>query len=327
MSFAKSLTDFSVVIVNWNSRDDLDHCLACLRAQYHPPRQVIVVDNNSSDGSLDKALDRNTELPLVVDRQESNLGFAAANNLAVRQYVNSTWTVLLNPDAFAEPDWLQELAMAIAEHPEAGFFGSCLLDAKRPDHYDGTGDEYHISGLAWRRDHGRALATVQRPAGELFSVCAAAAAYRTDVWRQLNGFDETFFCYFEDVDLAFRLQLAGYRGRYVPASKVHHVGSAASGQVSGFSLYYGHRNMVWTYFKDMPAVLLLLTLLPHLLINLISVLWYCSRGHCQTICRAKWDAMKGLPSVLSQRRLVQHRTVRSWSLLRLMSCTVLRNRQ
>ncbi len=327
MSFAKSLTDFSIVIVNWNSHDDLSRCLECLCEQRHPPQQVIVVDNDSTDDSLDKALTKAKGLPLTVDRQKTNLGFAAANNLAVRQYVNSTWTVLLNPDCFAESDWLYELALAIQDDPETGFFGSCLLDARRPDHYDGTGDEYHVSGLAWRRDHGRELASVQRPAGEVFAVCAAAAAYHTAAWRQLGGFDETFFCYFEDVDLAFRLQLAGFRGRYVPSSKVRHIGSASTERVSGFSLYHGHRNMVWTYFKDMPSALLLLTLLPHLLINLISVLWYCSRGHGQTICRAKWDALKGLPAVLSQRHLIQRQTTRSWPLLRLMSWTLWRNRQ
>ncbi|HED12944.1 MAG TPA: glycosyltransferase family 2 protein [Gammaproteobacteria bacterium] len=327
MSFEKSSTDFSIVIVNWNSGDDLGRCLDCLREQRCPPHQVIVVDNNSSDGSLDKALDRNTDLPLVIDRQNRNLGFAAANNLAVTKHVNSAWVALLNPDAFAETDWLQELAIAIENYPEVGFFGSCLLDAQRQDHYDGTGDEYHVSGLAWRRDHGRALVNGQRTAGEVFAVCAAAAVYRTDAWRQVGGFDETFFCYFEDVDLAFRLQLAGYRGRYVPSSKVLHIGSASSERVSGFSLYHGHRNMVWTYFKDMPAGVMLLTLLPHLLINLLSVFWYCSQGHCRTIYRAKWDAMKGLPGVLSRRRQVQQQTVRTWSLLPMMSIALLRNRR
>jgi len=327
MSFAKSSTDFSVVIVNWNSHDDLSRCLECLREQRHPPQQVIVVDNNSADDSLDKALTKAKGLPLTVDRQNTNLGFAAANNLAVRQYVNSPWTVLLNPDCFAEPDWLHELAIAIQGYPETGFFGSCLLDARRPDHYDGTGDEYHVSGLAWRRDHGRALASVLRPAGEVFAVCAAAAAYRTDAWRQLGGFDESFFCYFEDVDLAFRLQLVGFGGRYVPSSKVLHIGSASTERVSGFSLYHGHRNMVWTFFKNMPTGVLLLAWLPHLLINLLSMLWYGVRGHGQTLLRAKWDALKGLPGVLSRRRQRRQQTVSSWQLLRLISFALWRNRQ
>jgi len=327
MSSEKSSTDFSIVIVNWNSADDLSRCLLCLRAQIYPPQQVIVVDNNSSDDSLDRALARVTDLPLIVDRQQTNLGFAAANNLAVAQYVNSPWVVLLNPDAFAEPDWLQEMALAIEAYPEAGFFGSCLINARQPDQYDGTGDEYHLSGLAWRRDHGRSVASIQRPAGEIFAVCAAAAVYRTDAWHQLGGFDESYFCYFEDVDLAFRLQLAGFRGRYVPSSKVQHLGSAASARIAGFSLYHGHRNMVWTYCKDMPGELLLLTLLPHLLINVISLLWYCGQGHCRTICRAKWDALKGLPRILSKRRKVQQQSVRSWRLLRLMSYALWRGRQ
>ncbi len=327
MSSEKSLTDFSIVIVNWNSADDLGRCLACLCEQLHPPRQVIVVDNNSSDGSLEQALLHAGDLPLVIDRQQTNLGFAAANNLAVTRYVNYTWTVLLNPDAFAEPDWLQELAREIGKYPKTGFFGSCLLNAERPAYYDGTGDEYHLSGLAWRRDHGRVIDSAKQANPEVFAVCAAAAAYRTDAWRQIGGFDESFFCYFEDVDLAFRLQLAGFCGRYVPAARVRHVGSSASAQVSGFSLYHGHRNMVWTYFKDMPTGLLLLTLLPHLLINVISLLWYCSQGHCRMISRAKWDAIKGLPAILKQRRIVQQQTVRSWQLLPLMSHALWRNRR
>jgi GT2 family glycosyltransferase len=121
----------------------------------------------------------------------------------------------------------------------------------------------------------------------------------------VGGFDERFFCYFEDVDLAFRLRLLGHRCLYIPNAKVEHIGSAITGKKSDFSVYYGHRNMVWTYFKNMPSLLFWKGLPQHLLANIVTLIRFSLTGQASVIFRAKWDALLGLGKAIEQRELIQ----------------------
>lgn len=308
----------AVIIVNFNGGALLADCLQHLRAQTRQPDRVIVVDNASCDGSTDVLEQHHPGLELI--RLPRNTGFAAANNLAARRADGMTWLMLLNPDAFPAPDCLERLLAAAAAHPECASFGARLVDAHDSTRLDGTGDVYHVSGLAWRRDHGRAVGEGTNEAGAIFGPCAAAALYRRAAFCAVGGFDEDYFCYFEDVDLGFRLQLRGYPSWYVPDAVVRHVGSALTGRRSAFSLYHGHRNLVWTWCKNMPGPLLCWYLPQHLLLNLGSVLWYAMRGQGAVLLRAKWDALRGLPRCWRQRREIQaSRRVRSWLLRRIMA--------
>lgn len=310
-------TGVAVIIVNFNSGALLSDCLRHLRAQTRCPDQIIVVDNASCDGSADQLEDDYPEIEVV--RLNHNLGFAAANNLAIRQAGEVEWLALLNPDAFPEPDWLERLLAVSRAHPKCASFGARLVDAGDPGRLDGTGDIYHASGLAWRRDHGRPIASGASEAGEIFAPCAAAALYRREAFCQAGGFDEDYFCYFEDVDLGFRLRLLGYGCRYVPDAVVRHVGSAVTGRRSPFSLYHGHRNLVWTWCKNMPGPLLWLYLPQHLLLNLGTVLWFALRGQGVVLLRAKWDALLGLRRCWRQRSVIQsQRRVSSWQLRRML---------
>jgi GT2 family glycosyltransferase len=306
--------DVAVIIVNWNSGTLLGRCLAALRVQTVRPAEIVVVDNASEDGSAAAA--EADDVHLI--RSDRNAGFAAANNLALK-YTQAAWIALLNPDAFPEPTWLQKLAEA-ARDERYSFFATRLICADAPDRVDGTGDVYAVNGLAWRRHHGRLAQSIGLSPEEVFAPCAAAALYRRDALLEAEGFDESFFCYFEDVDLAFRLRLLGHRCLYVPAAVVHHVGSAMTGRRSAFSIYHGHRNLVWTYVKNMPGVLLLAYLPHHLFLNLASLAWFTMRGQASTIFRAKRDALRGLPRVWRQRRKVQAgRRVGSFELRRSMA--------
>src|SRR6185436_15150615 len=135
------------------------------------------------------------------------------------------------------------LLEAAAAEPAFACFASELRMAGDPRLLDGAGDVYHVSGLSWRRGHQRPLSGLGTERREVFSPCAAAALYRRDVLAAVGGFDESLFCYFEDIDLGFRLRLEGHRCLYVPGAVVHHVGSALSGRRSAFTVYHGHRNL------------------------------------------------------------------------------------
>jgi GT2 family glycosyltransferase len=294
----------AVIIVNANTGVHIERALTSLAKQTLAPTRVIVVDNASTDGSPGEITKRFPSVELI--RLERNVGFAAANNVGVRAADDCEWVALVNPDAFPLSDWLAGLARAIERHPEYAFFGSRLVSADAPSLLDGTGDVYHVSGLAWRRDHGRP-ATVAPRAGEIFSPCAAAALYRRDAFLDVGGFDESYFCYFEDSDLAFRLRLAGHRCLYVPDAVVHHVGSVTAGRFSDFTVYHSFRNLVWTYAKNMPTPLLWLYLPQHVLVTGLTLAWFGLRGQGRVVLSSKRDALRELPRVLEQRRAIQRR--------------------
>jgi GT2 family glycosyltransferase len=300
----------SVVIVNWNGEQFLERCLIALMAQTVKPHEIILVDNASSDGSVDRV----RQFPFVrLLAQNQNTGFARGNNLAIEAASpESEWIALVNPDAFAEPLWLEELLTAARRNPTFDVFGSKLVNAADTSVLDGIGDAYHVSGLVWRAAHGTLLSDTTEDESEVFSACAAAALYRRSALRELGGFDEDFFCYVEDVDLGFRLKLAGRRCLYVPQSVAHHVGSGTTGgQDSDFALYHGHRNLVWTFVKNMPAVLFWSLLPLHVLLNLASIIWFTLHGRAGMILRAKRDALSGLPKMWRKRQHIQETRIAS----------------
>src|SRR5210317_1574850 len=140
----------SIIVVNWNGGKVLPKCLSSLDAQTFKDFEIIIVDNGSSDGSVDQ-LDEKYPLIKLVQLPE-NRGFAAANNIGAG-CARGDWLVLLNNDAFPEPEWLEAILTAAQNFPEAAAFGSCMIRAEKPNTLDGTGDIYHISGLAWRRQY------------------------------------------------------------------------------------------------------------------------------------------------------------------------------
>jgi GT2 family glycosyltransferase len=292
-----------VIICNWNGGDYVLRCLRTLAQQSFRDFRTVVVDNASGDGSPER-IER--EFPGVhLVRAGANLGFAAGNNIGLRHAHDSEWVALLNPDAFPEPDWLEKLVAAAAERADCASIGSRLLRANDPATLDGVGDVYHLSGLHWREAHGRPAAGTGLAAKEIFSPCAAAALYRGSALREAGGFDEDYFCYAEDIDLGFRLRLLGYRSWYEPRSVALHVGSAATGARSDFSVYQGYRNGVWTFVKDMPGALLWLSLPALLLGHAALFAWLVARGQGRAAWRAVRDALAGLPSALRKRRGVQ----------------------
>ena len=308
----------AVVIVNYNSGEMLRECIEALECQTHRADKVVIIDNGSTDNSLDVPGLAAPNCQIV--RAGENIGFAAANNCAFKQLSDCRWIALLNPDALPAQNWLEALLSAARKNPDTGIFASRLISTTAPNYLDGVGDEYHVSGLYWRRGHGAPAATTALSTSEVFSPCAAAAMYRIDLLREIGGFDENYFCYAEDVDLGFRLRLAGYHCLYVPDAVAYHMGSAITGRRSDFTVYHGHRNLVWTYFKNMPWPLFWLYLPQHILLNVITLGWFSFRGQAKVIFKAKWDALKGLPQVLRERKKVQSkRRISAWELRRVMA--------
>lgn len=293
----------AVIVVNFKSTALLDRCLTCITKQESMATNVIVLDNGNEYPIPDDCSNRFPSVQFI--KGGKNIGFAAGNNLLFKKTSDHQWVALVNPDAFLNQDWLSKMFSAAIAHPEYSFFASRLVQANSPDRLDGDGDTLHISGLAWREGHGQVISNTTEPR-EIFSPCAAAALYRRDALEAVGGFDEDFFCYFEDVDLGFRLRLAGHRCLLVPDAVAQHVGSATTGgQNSNFAVYHGHRNLVWTYMKNMPGALFWLLLPLHIVLNLATVLYFSIRGQGLIISKAKWDALRGLPRMWKKRWIIQ----------------------
>lgn len=299
----------AVIIVNYNAGGMLRQCLAALAAQTERPARVLVVDNGSRDGSIEAC---RPDFPWAeYHLLNANLGFARANNLAIDLASDCDWVALLNPDAFPEPEWIQAFQRRARDFPDVDAFASCMVSAVDPRVVDGAGDAYRVDGLAWPRYQGEPTSRLPPQPEEVFSPSAGAGFYRRSTLVAAGGFCERFFCYYEDVDLGFRLRLRGSRCRYLPDAVVKHMGSAITGKGSEFSVYHAHRNFVWTYVRNMPGVYAWLYLPAHIAANLTSVFLFIRKGQGRTILKAKRDALVGLPKTLAERRHVQAERVAS----------------
>jgi GT2 family glycosyltransferase len=303
------MSAYTVVIVNYNTWEHLEKCLIALSKQTFRDFNITIVDNDSDHPPPESILKIYPQTLLIENTY--NRGFAGANNQAFAQTALSEWFILINPDAFPEPDCIAQLINAAAAYPEYALLGSRLLLEPKTNRIDGNGDRYHISGLAWRdRDPQKEFG--QQASYEVFSACAAAVMIKSDIINKYGGFDEDFFCYMEDVDFGFRMRLLGQRCLLVPNSVVYHVGSASSGGGhSDFAVYHGHRNLVWTYIKNMPSILFWMFLPLHFGINFVAVIWFSLRGQSHIILRAKIDALRGLPRMWRKRKLIQSQRVAS----------------
>ncbi len=291
----------SVIIVNYNAGPRLAKCLDHLAAQTFGDFDTIIVDNASDDGSVDAVIGHRLAPALI--RAGANLGFAAANNRAADE-ARGEWLAFLNPDAYAREDWLEALMAATEKYPFAEAFGSTQLDDADPSRLDGAGDVCHALGLVYRGGLGRQAAA--RPGdGGCFSPCAAAALYRRETFLALGGFDERFFCYGEDVDLGFRLRLAGGEAMQISSAVVRHEGSGVTGRYSDFSVYHGNRNRIWLYHKNLPASLYWPLAPVHLAVNMAMLIRAAAGGRAGPFWRALVDGYGGLSRFNEARRRVQ----------------------
>jgi GT2 family glycosyltransferase len=291
----------SIIVVNYNGKRLLSGCLDGLRQQVYQPLSITLVDNGSSDGSTD-FLTRNYPEVTVIALHE-NLGFAVANNIALRE-ARTEYVALLNNDVVPSPRWLKALIAALDNHPEAGFAASKMIFSDRPGLIDRVGDTYTTAGAGHLRGRGRSSA--QYDSHEwVFGACAGAALYRTAMLNDVGPFDEDFFLLYEDVDLSFRAQLKGYKCIYVPDAVAYHRASSSIVYDSPTSVYYGHRNLEWTYVKNMPHRLLIRTFWLHIIYDIVALLFFAAKGRIVDFLKAKRDALRGLSKMLGKRRQIQ----------------------
>jgi len=311
----------SVIIVNYNGDEWLARSVQSVANQSFTDFECFIVDNGSGDGSI-AALPKLDERFTIIELGE-NTGFARGNNIAAK-IAKGEWLALLNPDAFARTDWLEKLLEATALAPNVTMVGSTQYMALKDNIYDGVGDFYHAAGLAWRGKHGHSTEAHTPETAEVFAPCAAAALYHRETFDRLGGFDERFFCYHEDIDIAFRMRLAGGICIQKADAIIDHVSSGISGKASAFAVYHGTRNRIWTFVKCMPPLGLFVFGPAHIALNIAFMFWSLFRkGRAKPTWRGVRDGVKGIPMIWKSRGNIE-REVGLFGLMRVMSLNPLK---
>lgn len=299
------MTRVTVVIPNWNGERFLELCLSSLERQSFEDFETILVDNGSTDGSLDLIAKYFPEVSVV--SLDENRGFSAAANAGIKAS-GSELVALLNNDTEQDPGWLEALVRAADSHPDAGSFASKMLDFQDRRMLDGAGDALRLSGLPYRLGHGERDRGQFESPETVFGACGAAALYRRRMLEEVGLFDEDFFAYCEDGDLSFRAHLAGYECRYVPEAVVYHMGSASTGgKRSATAATLGTRNSLSLLVKNLP-----LSVAPHLLPffvvgQLTRLLTAAATGTLRAHLEGLAGAWRHLPLMLEKRREIQSR--------------------
>jgi len=307
----------SIVVVVYESGPTLGECLTAVRAQTFADYELILVDNASSDHAAQTAAKADPSILLLENTE--NVGFAAAVNQAARR-ARGQWLVLLNPDAYPQPDWLERLLAAATANPAVKSFTSRQLMAEDPSRLDGLGDVMSLAGFPFRGGYTHPNpGTLQE--GWVFSGCGGAMMIDRALFTGMGGFDERLFCYCEDVDLGYRLRLAGKATLLVPDAVVRHVGAASTGgRRSDFAAFHGTRNRFWVFVKDTPPVLFWLTLPLHMLATLTLFARHATRGGLAAPMRGLAAGIRNIDVALAARREVQPtRKVGSWAIAKAMT--------
>jgi GT2 family glycosyltransferase len=309
----KSMPEISVIIVNWNGKQFLDDCLSALRRQTFRDFEAIFVDNGSQDGSADYVRWNFPEVKVLA--LDKNLGFSGGN-IAGYEIASGTLIALLNNDTEAHPAWLAHVQHASRMYPDAGSFASRMM------YFD---DRERIENCGFRVD--RSATTVELGRNELYSpkwgcvqkvfgACGGAAVYRRHMLEHIGFLDPDFFMIYEDVDLSFRAQLAGYDCVYLPQAVVYHRYRSTLKRRQDLQVFYAQRNIEFLFLKNLPLSFIVRSAPQRLLYELGATMYFLKLGAGSAFVRAKLHAIKSLAAVLKKRRAVQRLRIRSAKELR-----------
>jgi GT2 family glycosyltransferase len=290
----------SVVIVNYNGKRFLDDCLSSLNRQTYQNFEIVLIDNGSSDDSI--AHIREKYPAVLVVENSTNLGFGGGANAGIR-ISRGEFVFMLNNDTIADPHMLEEIVRPMQMDPSIGICGSKML---LPDgRINSTALCISRTGDAWNRGMNEVDNGQYDTMEEVFGACAGAALYRHSMLKRIGLFDEDFFLYLEDVDLAFRARLAGWKCMYVPSARVVHIHGGTAGPGSEMSVYFFNRNLLWNIAKNFPPRVLLFSIPWIFARNCFDVPYYFFRNRFKILVIAKIDAIRGLPAMLTKRKYVE----------------------
>lgn len=263
----------TIIIPNYNGLSFMEPCFESLKEQTVRNFKVLVVDNGSTDGSVEWLKEH--RIPSIFLKE--NTGFSGAVNTGIRA-ADTPYVLLLNNDTRVEPGFVAAMERAMDQSPKIFSVSSRMIQMYHPELLDDAGDMYSILGWAYQRGVGRSSELYQKSC-RVFSACAGAAIYRRAVFDEIGLFDELHFAYLEDIDVGWRAKLYGYDNVYCPDAAVYHVGSGTSGsRYNSFKVRLAARNCIYLNYKNMPGWQLLLNA-PFLLAGIfVKYLFFVKNG-------------------------------------------------
>lgn len=244
-----------IVVLNWNGKNFVEECLDSLLAQSYPA-EIIVIDNGSTDGSKELIEDKYAKKIHLI-KEGTNHGFAGGVNIGIKHAMKNKADVvaLFNNDAVADKNWLRYLIESMQKDMNLGIV-TCKLMRSDKKHLDSTGDFYSIWGMPFPRGRNQKDIGQFDNDEKVFGASGGASLYRTKTLKKVDLFDERFFAYFEDVDISFRVRLAGWNILYQPEAMAYHKVSATSSKMAkSFTRYHSIKNFLMLYTKNMPVKL------------------------------------------------------------------------
>jgi GT2 family glycosyltransferase len=299
----KSMSEPCIIVPNWNGEDSLKACLDSLQTQSLKAR-IIVVDNGSEDGSAALVQEQYPDIELIQNLR--NEGYAGGVNAGFRRAIElaAEYAAPFNNDAVADTDWLKKLVEHLDKHPRIGIAACKLLTADGKQ-LDSTGDYYTVWGLPYPRGRGESGIGAYDSETDIFAASGGASLYRLSMLEQIGLFDERFFAYYEDVDLSFRAQLAGWKISYVPVSVAYHEIGGTSGRMRGFTTYQTLKNLPMLLVKNVPRKYLWKVGWRFFIAQALFALRAVTRGHIWSVIKGKSMCVWYLPGTLRQRRHIQ----------------------
>jgi len=304
----------SIIILNWNGLEDTIKCLESLKKITYPNYEVIIVDNGS-EGNDSQVLKEKFGDYIRLVENDRNYGFAEGNNIGIKEAFNDEdvkYIATLNNDTIVEQHWLEELVRAADMNGKIGSYASKMRYYHKPNIINAAGDLVLKDGSGVNRGRNERDIGQHDEFEEVFGACAGAALYRRKMLEEIGLFDSDYFAYNEDLDLAWRARLAGWKCRYVPSAIVYHVHSATVGSFSTFKIYYGERNRIWTLLKNYPLNYILLSA-PYTVAKLSLLAFAAFRGKGRGL-----DYTKNIPFKNLVLTLLKAWVATIWSLPRLL---------
>lgn len=241
----------AIIIPNWNGSDVISQCLASLELLKHPA-DIIVVDNGSTDNSVEIIKSKHPKITLL--EFADNAGFAGGVNRGIKYALehNYSYVALFNNDAVAKKDWLSELVNQFDTNEKIGIVTGKLMRSDKI-HIDSTGDFYTIWGLPYPRGRNQKDEGQYNKVEEVFGASGGASLYKAELFKDIGLFDEDFFAYYEDVDISFRAQMAGWKIVYTPKAIAYHAVGGTSSKMGDFTRFHSAKNFLLLYARNMPT--------------------------------------------------------------------------
>lgn len=293
----------SVIIPSWNGLELLRVCLPSLQNQSFKDFETIVVDNGSTDGSQEFIQKHYPKVKLI--SLAKNIGFSPAVNIGIQKSLGE-FIILINNDTEVDPRCLEYLVKSAEAHPDVGMVAAKMIQFDNRTIVDSAGDYIDAVGHANNIGMGESVSKFNK-SGYVFLVTGGGGLFKREMLEKVGLFDNSYFAYFEDVDLCLRAQLMGYKGWFEPRAIIYHIHKATSNKNKSFTEYLQFRNLSATIIKDFPSKLLWrdFNIFKIILVNLNTVRYLALIGYFKAAISAEVYILKNLSQLLKSRKYIQ----------------------